>query len=57
MLTTTKSVYLNGLDGYTVQVEVDVSAGIPEFDIVGLPDESIKESKERVSIAIKKFWI
>ncbi len=53
MLSTIKSVYLNGLDGYTVQVEVDVSAGIPEFDIVGLPDESIKESKERVSIAIK----
>ena len=53
MLSNLKSIYLNGLDGYTVDVQVDVSAGIPEFDIVGLPDISIKESKERVSTAIK----
>lgn len=53
MLSNAKSIYLNGLDGYTVNVEVDVSAGIPEFDIVGLPDTSIKEAKERVSTAIK----
>ena len=53
MLSNVKSVYLNGLEGYTVQVQVDVSGGIPEFNIVGLPDTSIKESKERVSTAIK----
>lgn len=53
MLSNVKSVYLNGLEGYTVQVQVDVSGGMPEFNIVGLPDTSIKESKERVSTAIK----
>ena len=53
MLSNIKSIYLNGLKGYTVYVQVDVSAGIPEFNIVGLPDVSIKESKERVSVAIK----
>ncbi len=52
MLSNVKSVYLNGLEGYTVQVQVDVSGGIPEFNIVGLPDTSIKESKERVSTKI-----
>ena len=46
MLSNVKSVYLNGLEGYTVQVQVDVSGGIPEFNIVGLPDTSIKESKK-----------
>lgn len=53
MLSNVKSVYLNGLEGYTVQVQVDVSGGMPEFNIVGLPDTSIKESKERVITAIK----
>ncbi len=42
----------NGLDGILVNVEVDISRGIPSFNIVGLPDASIKESKERVRSAI-----
>jgi len=42
-----------GIDGYQVTVEVDISRGLPSFDIVGLPDSSIKESKERVRAAIK----
>ncbi|MGI6361922.1 MAG: YifB family Mg chelatase-like AAA ATPase [Bacillota bacterium] len=42
-----------GVDGYPVQVEVDVSAGLPAFDIVGLPDAAVKESKERVRAAIR----
>ncbi|MGI5891359.1 MAG: YifB family Mg chelatase-like AAA ATPase [Bacillota bacterium] len=42
-----------GVDGYPVKVEVDVSAGLPAFDIVGLPDASVKESKERVRAAIR----
>ena len=42
----------NGLDGMLVSVEVDISRGIPSFSIVGLPDTSIKESKERVRAAI-----
>lgn len=42
----------NGLDGMLVSVEVDISRGMPSFSIVGLPDASVKESKERVRSAI-----
>ena len=48
-----KSYGLNGLDGYSVKVEVDVNNGLPKFDIVGLVGTAIKESKERVKSAIK----
>jgi magnesium chelatase family protein len=44
---------LNGIDGHVVDVEIDISRGMPGFTLVGLPDTSIKESKERVSSAIK----
>lgn len=44
---------ISGIDGYIVTVEVDISNGLPAFDIVGLPDASVKESKERVRAAIK----
>lgn len=53
MLAKVKSYGLVGLDGYLVEVEIDISNGLPAFDIVGLPDASIKESKERVKSAIK----
>ena len=53
MLSIIKSIALHGLDGYLVDVQVDVSAGMPAWEIVGLPDASIKESKERVRTAIK----
>lgn len=53
MLSIIKSMSLIGLNGYLISVEVDVSAGIPCFEIVGLPDTSIKESKERVQTAIR----
>lgn len=53
MLSVVKSMCLYGLDGLLVDVEVDVSAGMPCWDIVGLPDASIRESKERVRTAIK----
>lgn len=42
-----------GLNPYLVEVEVDVAGGLPEFIIVGLPDTTVKESKERVRTAIK----
>lgn len=48
-----KSMALNGIDGYIVTVEVDTAMGLPSFDIVGLPDTAVKESKERVRAAIK----
>ncbi|MGL5085863.1 MAG: magnesium chelatase domain-containing protein, partial [Clostridium sp.] len=41
-----------GLDGILITVEVDISKGIPTFNIVGLPDTSVKEAKERVRAAI-----
>lgn len=53
MLSIVKSMFLVGLEGYLVNIEVDVSAGIPCWDIVGLPDVSVKESRERVRTAIK----
>ena len=57
MLSVIKSMYLYGLEGVLIDVEVDVSTGMPCWDIVGLPDASIKESKERVKTAIKNCGI
>lgn len=42
----------NGLEGFLINVEVDISKGLPMFNIVGLPDTSVKEAKERVRAAI-----
>jgi magnesium chelatase family protein len=42
-----------GIDGYLVDVEVDLSPGLPGFTTVGLPDNAVKESKDRVTAAIK----
>lgn len=53
MLSIVKSMSLHGLDGYLIDVQVDVSAGMPSWEVVGLPDTSVKESKERVRTAIK----
>lgn len=53
MLAIVKSCSLQGANAYMVQVEVDVSAGMPTFDIVGLPDTAVKESRERVRTALK----
>ncbi|MBD5132250.1 MAG: YifB family Mg chelatase-like AAA ATPase [Clostridiales bacterium] len=53
MLARINSYALDGLNGYRVAVEVDVRPGQPRFDVVGLPDTAVKESKERVRSAIK----
>ena len=53
MLSIVKSIALHGLQGYLVNIQVDVSAGMPSFEIVGLPDTSIRESRERVKTAIR----
>ncbi len=42
-----------GLNSYSVEVEVDIGAGLPSFTIVGLPDKAIDESKERIRASIK----
>lgn len=43
----------NGLEAIPVKVEVDVSRGLPSFNLVGLPDTVVRESKERVRSALK----
>ena len=53
MIARAKSCGLIGLEGYIVEVEADISQGIPAFDMVGLPDAAVKESKERVRAAMK----
>ncbi|MBO5526116.1 MAG: YifB family Mg chelatase-like AAA ATPase [Clostridia bacterium] len=53
MLANVKCFTLNGLDGYAVDVEADVNNGMPSFELVGLPDAAVKESKERVRSAVK----
>ena len=53
MLSIIKSIALQGLQGYLVSSQIDVSPGMPGFEIVGLPDVTVKESKERIKTAIK----
>lgn len=53
MLSKVKSCALMGIDGYVVDVETDISSSIPAFEIVGLGDAAVKESKERVKAALK----
>jgi len=48
-----KSFGFSGLNNFCVTVEVDISRGLPAFDIVGLPDTTVKESKDRVRSSIK----
>ena len=57
MLSKIKSMSLEGLSGYLVEIQTDVSGGLPNFDVVGLPDMRVKESKERVRLAIKNSGI
>lgn len=47
------SVGLNGISGYQISCECDLSGGLPAFDIVGLPDAAVRESRERIRSAIK----
>ena len=53
MLAVAQSCAVVGLDGYIVQVEVDISPGLPAFNIVGLPDTAVQESRERVRSALR----
>ncbi|MFP4465699.1 MAG: YifB family Mg chelatase-like AAA ATPase [Candidatus Goldiibacteriota bacterium] len=53
MLSKVKSAAILGIDAYEVEVETDITFGIPNFSTVGLPDASVKESKDRVRSAIK----
>lgn len=53
MISKVISAALFGLDGYIITVETDMYTALPTIDIVGLPDTTVKESKERVKSAIK----
>lgn len=53
MLAKVYSVAVSGLDAYSVEVEVDLAAGLPMFTVVGLPDLTVRESRERVRSALR----
>lgn len=57
MLSQIKSIALIGLDGYLVEIQTDIGKGLPSFEIVGLPDVTVKEAKERIKTAIKNSKI
>ncbi len=53
MLAKAKSCAVVGLDGFVVDVEVDISPGLPRFDVVGLPDTAVQEARARVRAAVR----
>ena len=53
MLSKATSFALAGLDAYPLTIEADITSGLPQITIVGLPDNAVKESRERVRLAIK----
>src|SRR5256885_14055846 len=53
MLATLRTAAVFGVEACPVQVEVDVSSGFPKFTVVGLPDAGVRESGERVRVAIR----
>ncbi len=53
MLAKVMSAALVGLDAHLVDVEVDIAGGLPQFSVVGLPDATVKESRDRVRAALK----
>ncbi len=57
MLSKTCTCAIIGLDGEIVEVEVDIANGLPSFTVVGLPDTSVQESRERVRSAIRNSGV
>lgn len=53
MVAIINSMGIFGMDAFVVQTEADISQGMPSFDIVGLPDVSVKESRDRVRAAMR----
>ena len=53
MLARARSVALIGVDAVPIEVEVDVSPGLPAFTVVGLPDQAVSEARERVRAALR----
>lgn len=57
MYSKVKSLGISGMEAFAVTVECDISSGLPRFDVVGLPDTVVKESRERVRSTIKKLQV
>ena len=57
MLGKVYGVTLRGINGYMVQVEADISDGLPSFDMVGIPGSEVKEARERVRTAFHNCGI
>ena len=53
MVAKVNSLGLMGLEAFLVTIEADLASGLPSFDVVGLPDTSVKESRNRVKSALK----
>jgi len=53
MISRVSSMGIHGIDGYEVSVECYITTGMPGFEVVGLPDTSVKEARERVRAAVK----
>jgi len=53
MLTVAQSAAVLGVEAYTIRVEVDIAAGFPHFTLVGLPEAAVRESIDRVQVALK----
>jgi len=53
VLSRLRSAAVFGVEAYPVQIEVDVSFGLPSFTMVGLPDTTVRESRDRVRLAIR----
>lgn len=53
MITHTKAIAINWLESTVIEIEVDINNGLPAFTIVGLPDQGVQESKERLKSAMK----
>lgn len=57
MFSTIKTIGVTGIDGYPINVEATLLPGLSGIDVVGLPDVSVKESRERVTSAIKNIGL
>lgn len=53
MVAKTFSMEINGMDAFPVEVEADLSTGLPSFDVVGLPGTAVRESRDRVRAALR----
>ncbi|MBW7954257.1 YifB family Mg chelatase-like AAA ATPase [Candidatus Gracilibacteria bacterium] len=57
MISKIYSIGVNGLESDLIEIEVDINNGLPNFTIVGLPDVSVQESKERIRSALKSSYM